>query len=151
MLKTGSVILSIWSGLNLVPSLGILTLVVFLDKNAPALSVLLTEDEISMLSADVLATANSIAAFANGLNVAFCILFLIAVWKGLMLKIEWVFWALLVSSAFALVAGIAGDYVVGTQFPEVNIISGMILAVGFACAAKELFGNEDVESNGQIL
>ena len=139
MLKTGTIILSIWAGLNLHPSFGILILILFQGKNAPALSVLLSEEEISGLSSDLLATVNSIAAFANGLNVAFCLLFLFAIWRGLNRKIEWVFWALLLSTVFALLAGIAGDYIVGTKFPEVNVISGLILAVGFICSAIGIF------------
>lgn len=139
MLKTGTTILSIWAGLNLLPSFGILILILFQGKNAPALSVLLSEEEISGLSSDLLATVNSIAAFANGLNVAFCLLFLFAIWRGLNRKIEWVFWALLLSTVFALLAGIAGDYIVGTKFPEVNVISGLILAVGFICSAIGIF------------
>ena len=139
MLKLGAVILSIWGGLNLLPSSGILVLILFQNKNAPALSVLLSEEEISGLSSDLLATVNSIAAFANGLNVAFCLLFLFAIWRGLNRKIEWVFWALLLSTVFALLAGIAGDYIVGTKFPEVNVISGLILAVGFICSAIGIF------------
>ena len=139
MLKLGAVILSIWGGLNLLPSFGILVLILFQNKNAPALSVLLSEEEITALSADAIAAVNSIAAFANGLNVVFCLLFLIAIWKGLNRKVEWVFWALLISSFFALMAGIAGDYVVGTQFPEVNVLSGLILVVGFICSAVGIF------------
>lgn len=73
MLKLGSVLLSLWGVFNLAPSLGILFLILFLGRYATALSVLLTEAQVSALGDDVRATANSIAVFANGLNVAFCL------------------------------------------------------------------------------
>ena len=146
MLKAGSTILSIWCGLNIIPSIGILASILFLNGNTPALTALLSASEVSALDSDILATANSIAVFANGLNVALCLLFLIAIWKGLFLKMKWVFWALVSASIFALIAGAGADYVVGTQFPEINVISGLILAVGFLCAARDIFQTNSKET-----
>ena len=139
MLKAGCVVLSVWSVLNLIPSSWIVVSILFRGGNAPGLYALLTQDQVRALAPDVLASANSIGVFANGLNVAYCLLFTIAVWKGLAQRIEWVFWALLASGIFALVAGVGADHTVGTQFPEVNLISALLLAVGLGCCAPSIF------------
>ena len=75
----------------------------------------------------------------TGLNVAFCLLFTMAVWKGLVRQSAWAFWALSASALVALLAGVGADYVVGTRFPEVNLVSGLLLAAGFSCCAPTLF------------
>jgi hypothetical protein len=139
VLKLGSLLLSLWSVLNLLPSAWILVLILLREQNAPALSVLLTEAQIRGLGHEYLATANSMAVFANGLNVAFCLLFTIGIWKGLAGRVRWVFWALLASAFVALLAGVGGDYVVGTRFPQVNVVSGLLLGAGFACCARGIF------------
>ena len=139
MLKSGCIILSIWSALNIIPSIGIVVGILFLGKNTPALTALLSDAEVNALGIAVLDTANSIAVFANGLNIGLCLLMLIAIWKGLFQKMTWAFWALVSASGFALLAGIGADVVVGTQFPEINAISGLILLTGFLLSAKEVF------------
>lgn len=148
MLKFGSVLLSLWSALNLLPSAWILVLILFHGRDAPALSALLTQAQLSTLEPQVRATANSIAVFANGLNVAYCLLFTITIWMGLARRVRWCFWALSSSALAALLAGVGADHVVGTLFPQVNLLSGLMLAVGFAlCAGPVLRQNEGRSAN----
>ena len=142
MLKLGSGILSIWLILNFIPSSVIVVDTLFRGGHTPALYAVLTEEEVSSLSAEVLTTIDSIAVFANGTNIAFSILALPAVWMGLNRRQAWAFWVLLAGFAAALIGGTAADYVVGWKFPWVNVLSGGILACGFGCAAVGLFRNE---------
>ena len=139
MLKLGSMLLSLWSVLNLLPSTWILVSILFRGGNAPGLTGVLTEPQVRALGREALAAGNSIAVFANGLNVAFCLLFTVVVWQGLVRQSAWAFWALCASALVALLAGVGADYVVGTRFPEVNVVSGLLLAAGFSCCAPTIF------------
>ena len=139
MLKLGSMLLSLWSVLNLLPSTWILASILFRGGNAPGLTGVLTEPQVRALGREALAAANSIAVFGNGLNVAFCLLFTVVVWQGLVRRSAWAFRALSASALVALLAGIGADHVVGTRFPAVNVVSGLLLAAGFSCCAPTVF------------
>lgn len=139
MLKIGSIVLSLWAVLNLVPSFAILVNTVLLDGNSPAIYQILDDEQVRTLGTEIRSSINSVAVYANGLNVALCLLALFVIWRGLNRRVRWTFWGLLVGFATALLAGTAGDYVLGTVHPEVSMISGIILALGFACSAKGLF------------
>jgi len=139
VLKLGSLLLGVWSVLNLVPSAWILFSVLARGENVPGLTAVLTESQIQALGDEALAAANSIGVYANGLSVAFSLLFTIAIWKGLLRKTRWVFWALGGATLVALLGGVGADYVVGFRFPEINLVSGLLLAIGFACCGWEIF------------
>jgi|GEM_PF-1593773 len=145
LLRTGCVVLSVWSVLNILASLIVVIIpVVFGGETAPALLDSLSANEIQGLSDGIERNANGIAVFANGLNIAFCTLALFAIWQGLHKKMKWVFWALLVSLSLNVLAGTLADYVVGLLHPEVNIISAAILAVGLGCSAQSIFRQPDL-------
>ena len=139
MLKLGCATLSMWTVFNLVPSSFILVNTMFFGGHTPALYTILGGGEVNSLSAEQLATVDSIAVYANGTNIAFCLISLVVVWMGLNRKLPWVFWGLLVGFTVALIAGVAADHAVGTVFPEVNVISALILAFGFMFSAIGLF------------
>lgn len=139
MLKTGCLILSAWIVLNLIPSTMIVVGTLFFGGHTPALYLILTEEEVGALSPEVLATMDSIAVFANGLNLAFCLVSIFTIWWGLHRRQVWAFWGLLVGFALVLLAGVGADYEVGTAAPMVNVISGSILALGFAISAVGMF------------
>jgi len=111
------VILTVWSVLNLVLSAWIMTDTLFPGDHTPALYLRLTEAEVNALDSDILATMDSIAVFANGLNVTFCFLALCVIWLGLACRHTRSFPGLLVGFSAALIAGIAADYAVGILAP----------------------------------
>lgn len=139
MLKTGSIIITIWSSLNFLPALYVVIGILFLGNHPPGLYAILNEENIKSMSPEILATVDSIGLFANLSVVALNLLILIAIWKGLNQRILWVFWALLAAITFAILAGVAADYAVGYAFPEVNIASTLILVTGFVFSAIGLF------------
>jgi len=138
MLKSGCIILTIWSLLNLAASGAILSETLLGRGHTPAVYSLLNEDEVSELSPKTLATIDSIAVYANGLNIAFCLVSTVVVWAGLYRRRIWCLWGLVGGYAAALAAGVGGDYMVGTLMWEVTGISGCILAVGLGLAAVGL-------------
>jgi len=138
MLRIGCLVLSAWCGLNLLASGYILVDTLLLGGHTPALYLLLSAEEARALGPDALATVDSIAVFANGLNVGLCLIALGVIWFGVYRRVVWCFWTLLAGLAAALGAGIAADAAVGTIRPDVNVISGLILAVGFGFAGAGL-------------
>ncbi|WP_425236141.1 hypothetical protein [Ulvibacterium sp.] len=138
-LKIGSIVLSIWSSLNFFPSLYVVIGILFLGAHPPGLYAVLVAEDIQSMSPDILATVDSIGLFANLSVAALNALILIVIWKGLINRVVWVYWALLIASIFALLAGIAADYAVNFAFPEVNLVSALILAIGFIFSGIGLF------------
>lgn len=146
MLQLGSLVLSFWTVLNLIPSLAILVNTLLLGGNSPAIYQVLDHEEVELLSTKVRASINSVAIYANGLNVAFCLLALFVIWFGLYRRIRWAFWALLAGFTSALFAGTAGDHVLGLVHPEINILSAILLAVGFLLVAMGLFRDSPISA-----
>lgn len=135
MLRIGSVILSLWTLLNLIPASIILVRTWFLKENVPGAYAILDEAELNALGSEALATMNSIGLFANGMLTGLCLLALPVIWLGLDRRLAWSFWALLAGFTSAWAAGFAADQAVGTVFPQVNAISAAILGLGFGCSA----------------
>lgn len=132
----GLALLSLWCGLNLLPSLGIIFMVVVLGLNAPAVADSLSPAQVSAVDPRLLANVNGIAVFANGTNAAFCTLCLLVAWRGVRRSEGWALPALGIALALALLGGIASDYAAGWRHPEVNVISAAILAGGVFCLAR---------------
>lgn len=141
MLNIGCITLSIWVTLNLIASVLVVAQTMFFGGHTPALTSVLTAEEVASLGADVIATLDSIAVFANGTNTAFSLVSLLVIWLALRRKMSWAFWSLLGGFAIALLSGVSADYVVGMVAPEVNVISGIMLMTGFMFAALGLFRN----------
>lgn len=146
MLKAGCWVLSIWAALNLVASLKIVVDTLFLGGHTPALFLLLSETDVEALSPAALATMDSIAVFANGLNTAFCALVLWVVWKGLYQGQAWSWTALFIGLGFAWGAGVAADFVVGWAAPWVNAVSFLILALGLLLTGAGLPRAESLDA-----
>ena len=139
MLRLGCIVLSIWALLNLLPSLLILASTAILNGDSPAIFQILNDQEVAALTAKERTSINSVAAYANGLNVAFCVMALFVIWFGLNRRSHWSFWCLVFGFVFALLAGILGDFILGTVHPEINAISSVIVLVGCVLAAIDLF------------
>ena len=138
-LKIGAIILSVWSSLNFFPSLYVAVSILFLGKHPPGLYAILSEEDIKSLSPEMLATVDSIGLFANLSVAALNLLILIVIWKGLNKRIRWTFWTLLAACIIAILAGVMADYAVNFAFPEVNMISTIIVAIGFIFSGMGLF------------
>ena len=65
MLKRGSIVLSIWSGINFILAFIILTIVVFLNGNSPLLAMVFEKSEIASLDAKVIAALNCLTILYN--------------------------------------------------------------------------------------
>ncbi len=139
MLRSGCIVLSLWAVLNLLPSIWILVSTTFFDGDSPAVFQILDAEEVAALSAKERTSINSVAVFANGLNIAFCSTALFVVWFGLYRRSMWAFWCSILGIGSAWSAAALGDYVLGTVHPEISLLSGGILLAGIAAAAIDLF------------
>jgi hypothetical protein len=131
-MKPGAILLSIWSGFNLVLATGITIAIVFFGKNAPALSILL--DGVS-LEPRVLATVNALAVLCNAVIACFCALVLCVMWSAP--RQRWAFFALTATLVILQACGFASDAFLGHKNLWANVVSTVILVVGLSLADRE--------------
>jgi hypothetical protein len=74
MLKAGSRLITLWSGLNFLISTLILTIVVFHIGNSPLLGMVFEKSKIASLDAKVIASLNALTILYNSYAVAFSVL-----------------------------------------------------------------------------
>ena len=138
MLKLGCWILTTWTALNCLASLKIVIETLLFEGHTPALFLLLSEADVRSLPSNVVATIDSIALFANGLNIAFCIVALGLVWSDFSKLRTGKLSLLLAGFTMAWLAGFMADVAVGYAAPWVNAISLAIIALGFAATGLGL-------------
>src|SRR4051812_34211505 len=139
MLRTGAILISLWTGFNLLLALGILFMLLVLGKNAPCLLILYGDIRAIGMDPRALATINGLAVVFNACAVAICALSLAVIWLALIKREVWAFWSLAGSLLFLQAAGFASDSFFGHKNLVANIISSSLLLLGFAAAAANLF------------
>src|SRR4030042_7218177 len=100
MLKTGSTIRSIWSGINFLLAAVILTSVVVFKANSPLLVMVFEKSEITGLDAKVIASLNALTILYNSCSMVLSVLVWLLIRKSLIAGPKWAFWALLLVSGF---------------------------------------------------
>jgi hypothetical protein len=108
VLKAGAIVLSIWSGVNLLLAGAILVSMTMLGRNAPGLRILFDEAAVRGLDPRALAV-NAIAVLFNACAFALCILLLYVTWSGVAVGVKSAFWALVVSAGLLQVFGFRCD------------------------------------------
>jgi hypothetical protein len=139
MLRTGAVLLSLWTGFNLILALGILFMLLVLGKNAPCLLILYDDMQAVGMDPRALATINALAVVFNACAAAICALSLVVIWVALVRGAVWAFWALAGSLLFLQAAGFASDSFLSHKNLVANIVSSSLLLLGFATAATRIF------------
>lgn len=139
MLRTGAILLSLWTGFNLVLALSILFMVLVLGKNAPCLLILYDDIRAVGMDPRALATINGLAVVFNGCAAAICALSLAVIWVPLVRGATWAFWALAGSLLFLQAVGFASDSFFAHKNLVANVISSSLLLLGFAAAAGGIF------------
>ena len=139
MLRTGAILLSLWTGFNLVLALSILFMVLVLGKNAPCLLILYDDIRAVGIDPRALATINGLAIVFNGCAAAICALSLAVIWVPLVRGATWAFWALAGSLLFLQAGGFASDSFFAHKNLVANVVSSSLLLLGFAAAAGGIF------------
>ena len=135
MLKRGSIVLSIWSGINIFLASLILTIVVFLNGNSPILAMVFEKSEIARLDAKVIAALNSLTILYNSCDVALSVLAIFIIWSGLINGKRWAFWALLITIGFVEILAFVASAPIGNARWQVNVVQSILYVVGIGLCA----------------
>lgn len=135
MLRVGTLILTMWTGFNLVLALCILFAILVLGKNAPALLILYGDTHATGMDPRALSTINALAVIFNACAAALCGLALAVIWFALLHKARWAFWSVAASLAFVQAAGFASDSYLGDKDLLANIASSLLLLFGLVLVA----------------
>ena len=139
MLKSGSIILSIWSGINIFLASLILTIVLLPNGKSPILSMVFEKPEIAGLGAKVISALNSLTINYNSCDVALSILALCIIWTGLINGKKWAFWALLVTIGFVEIFAFLASAEVGNARWQVNVVQSVLYVVGIGLSGYSIF------------
>ena len=129
MLKIGAVLLSVWSGLNLLVALAV-TGLTLAGRPPPALSFLFDEAQAAQLDPRALAVINAQALLANPCIVALCALRLVVVWEGVMRRVRWCWVGLCGALVPLQVFGFVSDAALGGKNVAANVVSTLVLLGG---------------------
>jgi hypothetical protein len=131
MLKRGSMVLSIWSGINFLLAALILTSVVILNTNSPILPLVFEESEIASLDAKVIESLNALTILYNSCSVVVSLL----IRKSLIAGQKWAFWVLLFVIGFVEVMAFIASALIGNARWQVNIIQSILYIMGIGLCA----------------
>ncbi len=146
MLKIGSIVLSIWSGINLLLASLILTSVVVLNGNSPLLVMVFEQSEIAKLDAKVIASLNCLTILYNSCVVALSVLALFIIWSSLIKGDKRAFWILLLMMGFVEILAFIGSAQVGNARWQVNVVLSVLYAVGIGLAGIALFKHQTLDA-----
>jgi len=139
MLKAGSIILSIWSGINFLLASLILIFIIFLKSNAPILVMVFKKSEISKLDARVVSAVNSLAILYNSCAAALSVLASFVIWSSLINGQMWAFWVLLITIGFVQILAFIAFAAIGNQRWQVNVVLSALYIVGIGLAGYSIF------------
>ena len=139
MLKAGSIILSIWSGINFLLAALILTFIIFFKTNAPILVMVFEKSEIAQLDTRAISAVNALAILYNSCAVALSVMALFVIWSGLINGQRWAFWVLLITIGFVEILAFIGSAAVGNARWQVNVVLSVLYVVGIGLAGYSLF------------
>ena len=138
MLKAGSTILSIWSGINFLLAALILTSVVIFNANSPLLVMVFERSEIARLDARVIESVNALTILYNSCSVVLSVLVWLLIRKSLIAREKWAFWVLLVVIGFVEVMAFIASAPIGNARWQVNVVQSVLYIVGIGLSGYSL-------------
>ena len=139
MLKRGSIILSIWSGINFLLAALILTSLVIFNANSPLLVMVFEESEIASLDAKVIASLNALTILYNSCSVVLSVLVWLRIRKSLIAGQKSAFWMLVFVIGFVEVMAFIASAPIGNVRWQVNIVLSALYVVGIGLSGYSLF------------
>ncbi len=139
MLKKGSIILSIWSGINFLLAALILTSVVVFNADSPILLLVFERSEIANLDARVIESLNALTILYNSCSVVLSVLVWLLIRKSLMVGQQWAFWVLLLVIGFVEAMAFIASAPIGNARWPVNVVQSVLYVVGVGLAGNSLF------------
>ena len=139
MLKTGTTILSIWTGINLLLAALILTTLVVFNADSPLLVMVFNKPEIAALDARVIASLNTLTILYNSCSVVVSVLVWTIIRKDLVAGEKWAFWLLLFVIGFIEVMAFIASAQVGHARWQVNVVLSILYIAGIGVTGYALF------------
>src|SRR5512146_2004530 len=142
MLKRGSTVLSIWSGITFLLAAAILTSVVIFNADSPLLVMVFEKPEIASLDARVIASLNALTILYNSCSVVLSVLVWQLIRRGLLAGKRWAFWVLAFAIGFVEVMAFIASAPIGNVRWQVNVVQGILYVVGIGLSGCSLFKGE---------
>ena len=139
MLKRGSIVLSIWSGLNFLISSLILTIVVFHIGNSPILDLVFEKSEIVSLDAKVIASLNTLTILYNSCSLVISVLTWPLIRKNLVAGQKSAFWTLVFVIGFVEVMAFLASSYIGHGRWQVNVVQSVLYLAGICLSGISIF------------
>jgi len=139
MLKRGSTILSVWSGINFLLAALILTSLVVFHADSPLFVMVFETSEIASLDAKVIASLNALTILYNSSSVVLSMLVWLLIRRSLIAGQKWAFWVLLFVIGFVEVMAFIASAPIGNARWQVNIILSALYVVGIGLSGYSLF------------
>src|SRR4030066_357389 len=139
MLKKGSPILSIWSGINFLLAALILASLVIFNANSPLLVMVFEKSEIGSLDARVIASLNALTILYNSCSVVLSVLVWLLIRKTLITGQKWAFWVLLFVIGFVEVMAFIASAPIGNARWQVNVVQSVLYVVGIGLSGYSIF------------
>jgi len=139
MLKAGSIVLSIWSGVNFFLAALILTTVVIFNADSPLLAMVFEKSQIAGLDARVIESLNALTILYNSSAVGLSVLVWLLIRKCLAAGEKWAFWALLFVIGFVEVMAFIASAPLGNVRWQVNVLLSALYVVGISLSGYALF------------
>ena len=139
MLKTGTRILYIWTGINFFLAALILTTVVAFGADSPLLVMVFQRPEIAALDARVIASLNTLTILYNSCSIVVSVLVWVVIRRNLIAGETWAFWLLLVVIGFIEVMAFLASAQVGHARWQVNVLLSALYVSGIGVTGYALF------------
>jgi hypothetical protein len=139
MLKAGSNILCLWSGINFLLAALILTSVVVFKANSPLLVMVFQKSEIAALDARVIASLNALTILYNSCSMVVSVMVWIMTQKNLVNGQKWAFWVLLLVIGFIEVMAFIASAQVDHARWQVNVIQSILYVAGIVLSGIAMF------------
>ncbi len=147
MLKAGSTILSIWSGINFILAFTILCYVIVLKEDSPILQVAsFSIAEISSLSAKTIAALNCFTILYNSCSLVISVLTWPLIRKNLLAGQKSAFWMLVFVIGFVEVMAFFASSYIGNGRWQVNVVQSILYVVGIGLAGYALFKSQPLDA-----
>jgi hypothetical protein len=138
VLKRGSIVLSIWSGINFLISAAILTMVVVFKANSPLLALVFEKSEVAVLSGKAIASLNALTILYNSCSVVLSVLVWFLIRKNLLAGQKWAFWVLLFGIGFVEVMAFIASAPIGNARWQLYVAMSVIFVAGISLSGYAL-------------
>ncbi len=140
MLKKGSLVLSIWCGINFILAFIILSYIIVFKQNSPILQVASFSDaEIAGLSAKTIAALNCFTILYNSCSLMVSVLTWPLIRKNLVAGEKSAFWTLAFVIGFIEVLAFLASSYIGHGRWQVNALQSILFLVGIGLSGYSLF------------